>query len=71
MARSSWVGSPVHNPVLRETLGWPEAQYEEVKAELAARRIAAQFEIATAMPRGFRSTASKRPGMFRAVLLRR
>jgi type I restriction enzyme M protein len=27
-------GSPVHNPVLRETLGWPEAQYEEVKAEL-------------------------------------
>ena len=26
-------GSPVRNPVLRETLGWPEAQYEEVKAE--------------------------------------
>ena len=26
-------GSPVRNPVPRETLGWPEAQYEEVKAE--------------------------------------
>ena len=36
-------GSPVHNPVLRETLGWPEAQYEEVKAVLAARRIVAQL----------------------------
>jgi type I restriction enzyme M protein len=32
-------GSPVRNPVLREALGWPEAQYEEVKAELAARKI--------------------------------
>ena len=32
-------GSPVRNPVLREALDWPEAQYEEVKAELAARRI--------------------------------
>lgn len=27
-------GSPVPNPDLRDTLGWPEAQYEEVKAEL-------------------------------------
>ena len=27
-------GSPVRNPELRETLGWPEAQYEEAKAEL-------------------------------------
>ena len=26
-------GSPVRNPVPREKLGWPEAQYEEVKAE--------------------------------------
>jgi type I restriction enzyme M protein len=25
-------GGPVRNPVPRETLGWPEAQYEEVKA---------------------------------------
>ena len=44
---------PRAHPVLRETLGWPEAQYEEGKAELAARRIGAQFEIATAMPLGF------------------
>jgi hypothetical protein len=61
----------VHNPDLRETLGWPEAQYEEVKAELAARRIGAQLEIATARPRGFRSTARERPAMLRAALLRR
>ena len=27
-------GGPVRNTVPRETLGWPEAQYEEVKAEL-------------------------------------
>jgi hypothetical protein len=26
-------GSPVRNPVLREKLSWPEAQYEELKAE--------------------------------------
>ena len=32
-------GSSVRNPELREALGWPEAQYEEVKAELAARKI--------------------------------
>ena len=32
-------GSPVRNPVRREALEWPEAQFEEVKAELAARRI--------------------------------
>jgi len=32
-------GSPVRNPVLREDLGWDEATYEAVKAELAARRI--------------------------------
>ena len=57
--------------MLRETLGWPEAQYEEVKAELAARRIGAQLEIATETPRGFRSTARERPALFRAVLLRR
>ena len=40
--------------MLLETLGWPEVQYEEVKAELAARRIVTQLEIATAMPLGFR-----------------
>ena len=27
-------GSSVPDPDLRETLGWPEVQYEEVKAEL-------------------------------------
>jgi hypothetical protein len=32
-------GSPVKNPVLRQTLGWDETQYEAVKAELVARRI--------------------------------
>jgi len=32
-------GSPVKNPVLRAALGWEEATYEEVKAELVARRI--------------------------------
>jgi type I restriction enzyme M protein len=32
-------GSPVKNPVLRERLGWEEATYETVKAQLVARRI--------------------------------
>lgn len=32
-------GSPVKNPVLREALGWEEATYEAVRAELVARRI--------------------------------
>ncbi|MFM7228854.1 MAG: hypothetical protein ACKO2F_04340, partial [Cyanobacteriota bacterium] len=32
-------GSPVRNPVLREALGWEEATYEAVRAELVARRI--------------------------------
>ena len=32
-------GSPANNPVLRQALGWEEALYEEVKAELVARGI--------------------------------
>jgi type I restriction enzyme M protein len=32
-------GSPAANTLLRETLGWPQAQYEAVKNELAARKI--------------------------------
>ena len=32
-------GSPAANALLRETLGWPQAQYEAVKTELAARKI--------------------------------
>jgi type I restriction enzyme M protein len=32
-------GSPAPNAQLREALGWPEDQYEAVKAELAARKI--------------------------------
>ena len=32
-------GSPASNAQLREALGWPEDQYEAVKAELAARKI--------------------------------
>ena len=32
-------GSPAKNPVLRQALGWEEALYEEVKAELVARGI--------------------------------
>lgn len=32
-------GSPASNAQLRETLGWPEDQYEAVKAELAALKI--------------------------------
>jgi type I restriction enzyme M protein len=32
-------GSPAANALLRETLGWPQAQYEAVKNELAARKI--------------------------------
>ncbi len=33
------VGSPAPNAQLREALGWPDDQYEAVKAELAARKI--------------------------------
>ena len=32
-------GSPVKNPVLRQALGWEEALYEEVKAELVTKGI--------------------------------
>ena len=32
-------GSPAKNPVLREALGWDEALYEEVKAELVSKGI--------------------------------
>lgn len=32
-------GSPAANALLRKTLGWPQAQYEAVKTELAARKI--------------------------------
>jgi len=32
-------GSPVKNPVLRQRLGWDEAMYEAVKAELVGRAI--------------------------------
>ena len=32
-------GSPAKNPALRQALGWEEALYEEVKAELVARGI--------------------------------
>lgn len=32
-------GSPVKNPVLRQRLGWEEATYEAVKAQLVAMRI--------------------------------
>jgi hypothetical protein len=32
-------GSPVNNAVLRAALGWQQAQYEAVKAELVARGI--------------------------------
>ena len=32
-------GSPVKNPVLRQALGWDEAQYDAVRAELVNRRI--------------------------------
>ncbi|MFM7635490.1 MAG: SAM-dependent DNA methyltransferase, partial [Cyanobacteriota bacterium] len=32
-------GSPVKNPVLRQALGWDEATYDAVKAELVARQI--------------------------------
>ena len=36
------VGSPAANALLRETLGWPQARYEAVKTELAARKIVPQ-----------------------------
>jgi type I restriction enzyme M protein len=32
-------GSPAKNPALRQVLGWEEGLYEEVKAELVAKRI--------------------------------
>ena len=32
-------GSPVKNPVLRQALGWEEALYEEIKAELVTKGI--------------------------------
>ena len=32
-------GSPAKNPALRQALGWDEAVYEEVKAELVAKGI--------------------------------
>jgi hypothetical protein len=32
-------GSPAANALLRKTLDWPQAQYEAVKTELAARKI--------------------------------
>ncbi|MCT0218471.1 type I restriction-modification system subunit M [Synechococcus sp. CS-1329] len=33
------LGSPTKNPTLQEALGWDEALYEEVKAELVGKRI--------------------------------
>ena len=32
-------GSPVKNPVLRQALGWDQAQFDAVRAELVSRRI--------------------------------
>jgi hypothetical protein len=38
-------GSSVRSPVLRETLGWPEAQHEEVKAELGLSEFSSALSL--------------------------